>query len=177
MNRVTYERVHELLDYDPDTGVFRWRVTKSGVRAGKRAGYNHPDGYRYIRVDRVSYQEHRIVWLYIHGYFPENDVDHIDRVRDNNRADNLREVSRQCNLRNSKTSCANTSGVCGVHWEKRLRKWGARIAVNGKNKRLGIYDDYEDAVCARLAAEQCIGWSECDSNSGAYRYIYDPLQI
>lgn len=65
----------------------------------------------------------------------------------------------------------NTSGIKGVVWHKRHEKWMARIKVNGKLKYLGYYTDFDDAVCARLSAEQCLDWAGCDSSSPAYKHV------
>jgi hypothetical protein len=174
---LTYDQVHELLDYDPETGVFRWRVSRRGASIGQVAGSITAKGYISIMVEKVNYFAHRLAWFYVHGYFSENQIDHINRIRDDNRIQNLREVSGQCNLRNANTRVDNTSGVCGVYRHEQCRKWAPRITVYGVHYYLGLYEDYEDAVCARLAAEQCLNWEGCDSSSDAYRYVYDPLQI
>jgi hypothetical protein len=119
---ITYERVHELLDYDPKTGIFTWKVGRGGRRFGRVAGNKRSDGYIKIQIDGRSYLAHRLAWLYIYGYLPEHDVDQIDRDPSNNRIDNLREVSRTCNLRNCGNHSSNTSGVKGVSFHKQRGK-------------------------------------------------------
>jgi len=91
--------------------------------------------------------------------------------------DNLREATQQCNQRNVGTRSDNTSGVKGVTWHKRDKQWVAQICVNKKNKSIGYYADFDDAVCARLAAEQCVDWAGCDSSSPAYQYVTNIQQI
>lgn len=167
----TQKRLKELLHYDTKTGIFRWRVSRGGIRRGDQAGCLYPNGYRYIRIDRKNYRASRLAWMYVEGYMPENEVDHINRAKDDDRWVNLRHVGRQCNARNCGNRCDNTSLVKGVHWHRRVKKWQVYIMVNYKNHYLGRYDDFDNAVCARLAAEQCLNWSGCDSSSPAFRYV------
>lgn len=172
MNRmITQKRLKELLHYDPKTGIFTRRISRGPAKAGDQAGWINSRGYRCIEIDWKSYNASRLAWLYMEGYFPEHDIDHINRVRDDDRWCNLRHVSRQCNVRNCGNPCDNTSGVKGVYWFRRDKKWQARIAVNNKEHHLGLYNDFDNAVCARLAAEQCLGWQGCDSSSPAYRHV------
>lgn len=131
------------------------------------------DGKGYLTVKIEGHMEliHRIIYAMHHDYMPENFLDHINRDRKDNRISNLREVSNRCNLRNAKQRVTNSSGIQGVVWYTRDRKWQAQIVVNSKHKYLGLYEDFADAVCARLAAEQCLSWEGCDSSSSAYRYV------
>jgi hypothetical protein len=147
------------------------------VNIGDVAGCNNGFGYLITRVDRKPYFNHRLIFLYHHGYMPENMIDHIDRNRANNKINNLREVSNSCNIRNAKQPRNNTSGVKGIHWFKRVKKWTAYIDVGGLRKHLGYYQDFTEAVAYRLAAEQCLNWNECDSNSPAYQYMKDKKWI
>jgi hypothetical protein len=176
LDKLTYERLLEVLRYEPETGVFVWKVCRGRMKAGTVAGRLGVDGYYQIGIDKNLYFAHRLAWLYVYGYMPENSIDHINKVKGDNRIRNLREVSHQCNLRNSKRACNNTSGVCGVYWDKKCNKWRVGINVNYKNKYLGHYDDFDDAVCARLAAEQALNWEGCDSTSDAYCYVRDNIQ-
>lgn len=171
MKKLTQKRLMEVLRYDPATGVFKWMESGSGRRADLVAGYESPDGYTQIMVDGKNYFAHRLVWFLYHGYFPEHDLDHIDRDKSNNRLDNLREASRQCNVRNTGNRSTNTSGVKGVYWDKRDNKWYAQICISGKNKHLGLYENFDDAVMARYNKEKEVNWSGCDSSSPAYQYL------
>ena len=172
---LTYNRLHQLLDYNPATGNFIWKESRGNVKKGDIAGTIDKHGYHVIRIDRKLYKAHRLAWLYIHGYFPEHDIDHRNRLKPVNKIENLREVSRVCNTRNSGNRKDNTSGVKGVAYVKNSNNWLVRITVMQKTYSLGNYDDYDDAVCARLAAEQCLGWSGCDSSSPAFKYVQDIL--
>ena len=163
-SKITQAELKKILHYDPDTGVFTWVVAAGCVNAGDIAGGRKQNGYRYIKINGTLYLEHRLVWMFVYGYFPENDIDHINRVRDDNRISNLREVSQQCNSRNTGNPCDNTSGVKGVYFSKTRNKWQASIAVNQRRFFLGRYKNFDDAVLARFAAEVRLNWAGCDSS-------------
>lgn len=172
---ITYKKLKELLHYDPETGVFQRKVATSNVKIGDIAGTKTSKGYIRIMIDGKSYMAHRLAWFYYHGYMPEHGIDHIDRDPSNNRIENLREVGRQCNMRNTGNHKSNTSGVKGVVWFKQTNKWRAQIKVNRKPKHLGLYEDFADAVCARHTAEVCLNWHGCDSSSPAYKWVKENI--
>jgi hypothetical protein len=167
------QELKKLLFYYEPTGDFYWLQTnyQNGIKAGTKAGTIKSNGYVMITINCKMYYAHRLIWLYIHGYFPENQIDHINKKPNDNRLINLREISRQCNLRNSKVSATNKTGIKGIGWDKINCKWKVQITVNYKVINLGRYIDFNEAVCIRLAAEQCLGWAGCDSNSSAYQYV------
>jgi len=168
---LTQSKLKELLDYDPETGLFTWKVSRQGVKKGSVAGSDSHDGYIKIKIDGKDYYAHRLAWLYEYGYFPENGLDHEDRIKHHNWIKNLREVSNQCNMRNTGNPSTNTSGVKGIYFANKAQKWRARMKLNGKNSHFGYFEDFTEAVAHRLAAEQCLDWSNCDSSSPAYKYI------
>lgn len=153
MNHLTQTHLQTLLSYDPDTGHFTRLKTQGGGKAGTRAGYTHHTGYRYVRVDGVTVVEHRLAWFYTHGVWPKNDLDHINRVRHDNRIVNLRETTRAENCQNQPIRRSNKSGVTGVYYHKVSGKWAACINVNKKQIHLGVYDTLAQAVSARRNAE------------------------
>jgi len=152
---ITQARLKELLSYDPDSGIFTWKINRTGAaKAGSVAGnLNSSTGYIHIKIDGKAYQAHRLAWLYIYGYLPENQIDHLNGIRDDNRITNLREVSRVCNMQNQKTRSDNRSGFAGVYWDKQHRKWKAYITIQGKVHSLGYYDTALDAALARYTEE------------------------
>ena len=172
---VTQEELRRRFHYDPDTGIFTWRVNHRSARRGDIVGTINGAGYRNVSIDRKQYLTHRLIFLYMRGYFPEHCVDHIDGDRSNNRWSNLREVSYSCNNRNKSTPPVNTSGIRGVCWNARKKKWMAYIYYNGNKTLCNTVSLYE-AVCARFAAEQCIGAVDCDINSSAGKFIKTYIQ-
>ena len=169
---LTQKRLKELLHYCPETGVFTWKIKRHNkVKIGDVAGSIDSKGYWSIGIDNKRYRVHRLAILYVNGCFPKHVTDHKDRNKLNNRYDNLRAISNQHNLHNSGNCINNSSGVKGVSWNKTCQKWVAQIKINYKVKYLGLYSDFAEAVCTRLAAEECLGWQGHDTNSPAFQYV------
>ena len=155
MSDLTQARLKELLSYDPNTGVFIWLVKRPPkIFIGSIAGSLNDRGYRRIDIDRKQHKAHRLVWLYIHGEFPNGEIDHINREKADNRLVNLRVVTRAVNQQNCALRKRNTSGVTGVCWDKRRQKWQAYVKVNKKQNSLGYFAKIEEAIAARKAAEK-----------------------
>lgn len=152
INKLSHARVKELLEYDQDTGVFTWRVAlrKNQIRAGDVAGHlNVSLGYVTTSIDGVALYMHRLAWFWTYGVWPLQVIDHINGNRADNRLINLRDVSNQTNVQNSKAiSRKNTSGVRGVSWHKQRCKWTARIRVSGAYKSLGLFKTIKEAGAA-----------------------------
>jgi hypothetical protein len=153
-NTITQKRLKELLRYDTRTGVFTWAVSKGTARAGSVAGSLGSVAYILIGVDRAQYLAHRLAWLYVHGYLPPEEIDHIDHDRSNNKLSNLRLASHQGNGKNQTLRGDNTSGFCGVCWAQRDCKWLAQIRVDGRRIHLGYADTKAEAVKLREAANR-----------------------
>ena len=152
-SKISADRLRELLHYDPSTGIFVWRVNHGvSVKAGMQAGYLSDYGYIRIRVDGFRSSAHRLAWLYVYGRHPNGEIDHINRVRDDNRLCNLREVTRSQNQQNTLLQSNNTSGFKGVSWSKKVNRWQAHIYIKGSHKYLGYYDSAEDANAAYVKA-------------------------
>lgn len=151
---ITQEILKTLLNYDPDTGIFTWLVSSGRSKAGAVAGsLNHGDGYWQIHINNKRYKNHRLAWLYVHGTFPSDQLDHINRVRTDNRLCNLRMSTQSENMQNISIRKDNTSGHAGVSWRKDAQKWHARISLNYKRIDLGYFTDLAEAIAARKAAE------------------------
>lgn len=175
--KLTQARLKELLHYDPEIGIFTRKITvANNAKKGDIVGCLSQRGYLATGIDGIKYYLHRLAWLYVYGYFPEHGIDHINRIKTDNRICNLREVTQQCNLRNCKMPKTNTSGVKGVSWNKYTNKWVVQITINNKNKTLGSHKTFAEAVCVRLAVEQCLNWGGCDDNSPAYQYVQKMLE-
>lgn len=181
--KLTQDFLKECLTYNPETGIFIWNTrplshfkTKSIWKtwnsrlSGKEAG-SISYGYVQVSIDKKKYGMHRLAFLYMEGYFPENQVDHIDRIRSNNKWDNLREVSNQCNSQNCNIKINNTSGVCGVVWHNKPEKWSSSIMIDGKGIHLGLFKNFDDAVMRRYYEElNNKNWT-CSVESTAYKYL------
>ena len=154
---LTKKRLMEVLEYDPETGLFTWRVRLScRAMPGRVATNKGPQGYVFIAVDKKRYLAHRLAWFYMRGRWPRGTLDHINRVRDDNRIANLRLATQSQQGHNSGVRRDNTSGFRGVYYnnrkQKRVRRWHARLYVEGKCIDLGYYMTREEAAAAYEAA-------------------------
>ncbi|UTD55906.1 HNH endonuclease [Halomonas sp. MS1] len=162
------EILRQLLDYEPATGLLTWKPRSAGwfasksaakrwnsVYSGKRAGTfqkSYKTGYRWrsITLFDKPYLEHRIVWKWMTGSEPPQQIDHLDRDATNNAWLNLKESSLLKNSHNQSMPKRNSSGVTGVTWHKQHQTWMARCGFEGKMHHLGYYDDIDDAADAVL---------------------------
>ena len=158
-------RVLSLLDFDEIEGVFRWKQWMGGTaKKGSISGAIDSKGYRQIRIDGRLYLAHRIVWLITHGEWPDHHIDHIDRNPLNITPSNLRKCTHAQNHQNVGVRSDNSSGVTGVSFLKKSGRWLAYININRKRIRIGEFEDFEDAVKARLEAKKEV-------------HLYSPNQI
>jgi len=150
---ITASRVRELLDYDPETGIFTWKVNRGHARVGSVAGCNKGGDYIRICIDNHRCKAHRLVFFWVLGRWPEQEVDHVDHDKTNNSWANLRDgIDDTTQNQNCPKRRDNSSGYTGVYWVKRRKKWQASIQVHGKLLHLGCFADIEDAIAARKAA-------------------------
>ena len=177
MLKLTQKRLKELLCYDPETGIFTWKERvlsrkRKSEKSGQIAGnINKTTGYRRIGIDGESYIAPRLAFLYMKGYFPEHEVDHKNRIRLDDRWENLRHVSRQCNTRNKSIYKNNKSGIAGVSWNKNRKRWAATITTFCKTLNIGRFKSKIDAVKTRWEAEKKYNFQNCNTTSSAYLYI------
>ena len=153
--------LNTILQYDRDTGVFKWKVKKSkNTIVGSEAGSNHSKGYLTVYIDGKNYFLHRLAWMMEYGEFPKHTIDHINHNRKDNRIKNLRSVSYSKNNKNLSMRKSNNSGFTGVYWKKDRSKWIASITVDGVGISLGSYINIEDAINARKEANVKYGFHE-----------------
>lgn len=144
---LTAEYVRSLLGYDPQSGIFVWKVTRARTaKAGMRAGRARKDKYREITVAGHGYLEHRLAWLVTYDEWPRLDVDHVDGDKSNNAACNLRHASRSDNCKNAIRR--------GCYFRKDNGKYAAAIQVDGKRLHLGLFQTEELARAAYLSASE-----------------------
>ena len=155
MKDITVESLRGLLDYDPDTGIFCWRVSRGNrIKVGAAAGTVSSNSYAVIKINGMPFKAHRLAWLHFHGVWPEHQIDHIDENKSNNRISNLRDVPQSMNQHNAiKPRKDGTSGYRGVSWHKDKKRWHAHITVSGRQKHLGLFNTPEAAHAAYLAAK------------------------
>jgi hypothetical protein len=162
-NDISRDDLIELLLYDPITGLFVWRYSRSGrVKQYEPAGIIDARGYRAIGFKGRLYAAHRLAWLYMYGRWPKEEIDHINMDRADNRINNLREATRSQNLHNGRARKQNTHGTKGItkhkYKGKFTGKWTAQISRNKIHHYLGIFNSAADAHKAYCeAAEEFYG--------------------
>ncbi len=121
--------LNELYEYRE--GALYHKLPRPKVRVGERAGSPSNSGHRNLRVQGKMMKEHRAIWIMHHGPIPDGlEVDHLNRIRDDNRIENLRLATRGQNQHNRKLNTNNTSGTKGVYWHPAKGKWVARVWVD-----------------------------------------------
>ena len=140
-NKLKLDALNEILSYDPETGIFTWKVNRSTgtARAGTEAGTLTSNGHRQIGLNGIKYYAHRLAWLLHYGEWPTKYLDHIDNNPDNNRISNLREATHAENLWNTKMQSNNATGYKGASFHKPSGRFMAKIRIDGKRKHLGYY--------------------------------------
>lgn len=143
---LTQAELMRQMKYDPITGEFMWSIRKPKVSPGKIAGKLKPSGYIEIRVNRVSYQAHRLAWLFVHGDWPSGIIDHINGLRHDNRIENLRIATRAENARNSKARKVSSTGIKGI--SPAGKKFRAQMKIGDVKLHLGYFATKEEAGVA-----------------------------
>lgn len=146
--------VRDLVRYDQFSGKLYWvKDICRKAKMGQECGIERPDGYRRMKIKGKSFYCHRVAWAVHYGSFCENEIDHVNGDRSDNRIVNLRECTKKQNQENARPGVNNSSGVAGVGYDCRAGKWRARITVDGRRKSLGNYDSLSDAISARNNAK------------------------
>ena len=134
--------IKSILDYDPETGVFTWKVKMSSKQnVGDEAGSVDNKGYRILGIRKSNFKAHRIAYYYVTGCDPrESQVDHKNRDKNDNRFDNLRLTDNSGNQHNR--------GRTGVHFHKASQRYTAAVSFNKVKHYLGLFDTVFEALCA-----------------------------
>lgn len=163
---LTQETLRELLDYNPETGIFTWKPRPLGTFASVRAGNqwnsrfsgkpagctDQLNGYTKITVHGRTCSAHQLVWLYVYGKRPKHEIDHINGVRNDNRLKNLRDVPHVTNQQNQKRAQKSNQscGLLGVTWNKQSEKWQSYIRYGGRRHFVGHFSCPKEAHSAYL---------------------------
>jgi hypothetical protein len=156
---LTQKELRELLHYDPNTGLFTWKVSRTNrIKVGDIAGYTHKNRkYVLIRIGKTLYEAHRLVWLYVTGSWPKELIDHKNGIEWDNRLTNLREATRLQNNRNAKPNKNTSSEYKGVQKRGKYR-FRAKIQNKGVGEHLGYFCcEHEAALVYNQRAEQLHG--------------------
>lgn len=154
VNDLTAARLRELLSYDPETGLFRWKINQRPERAKDPAGtINKRLGYVVIQVGGKLRYAHRLAWLYCTGAWPAGSIDHINGDKADNRRANLRDVSHAVNCANQHRA-QGRAGMLGAVWTERTKNWRGVITRDDKQVHLGYFATPEEAHAAYLEAKR-----------------------
>lgn len=149
---LTHSRVLELFDLDAERGVLTRKVrTTNSVRVGDPVG-TLSNGYLRARVDGCHVSVHRLIWFYVNGVWPVEEIDHINGIKSDNRIANLREASRSQNNRNCPVRSDSSTGLRGVCWNNGRSSYRVAIRINGRRVLLGTFHDAEQAHAAYVEA-------------------------
>lgn len=154
---ITAQELRQIANYESETGVFTWKITKSSVaKAGTEFGSWDLYGYKTVRINRKSYKLHRLAWLYVHGKMPKHDIDHINGIRHDNRIINLRDVTRKTNLENQtrRHTVKKYTSLIGAYFDPKKNVFYSRISINNKSIHLGSFDTEQKAHDAYIAAKR-----------------------
>ena len=141
--------------YDAETGTF---THICGIPAGSYTSR----GYIQTKLDGIMYTVHRLIWKYMTNEEPDQ-IDHINRIKDDNRWCNLRSVSNTTNIRNRATF-KNSTGVSGVRYRTSQDRWLVEIHWKGKKRHIGSYINALDAIQSRIEAEE-IFWDKSHAHT------------
>lgn len=167
---LTREFLRRVIHYCPETGIFTWiEPTGARVKPGHVAGSYYSNGYLRMQVLSKEYLLHRLAWFYMTGIWPDQDVDHRNGKKDDNRWENLRLATRSQNLSNTRLRSDNSSGVKGLSFDRRRGKYQASICTKGVRKFLGYFEDKNEAAHALAAARVALHGDF--SNTGEDHYV------
>lgn len=142
------ERVKQIIAYDPLSGVFTWKENRGGsAKVGSKAGaYREADGYTHIFIFGKQWLAHRLAWTLENNLIPDcMEVDHIDGDRQNNAIRNLRLATSSQNKFNACLRKDSVTGVKGVGYDKKRKKWTGRVRADGEIVR-ARFDSMEEAA-------------------------------
>lgn len=145
-NTPSIERLRELFNYDPATGLLTWAVTRSiKCKAGDVAGYIRKDNYRMLRADYKRLLASRVAWAMYYGRWPQHEIGHRDGDRSNDAINNLIDAPRSVHHLNiTLPERGRDLPVLGVSNTKHRRRFVAKCS----GKHLGYFDSTEEASAA-----------------------------
>lgn len=143
------EILKSMFIYSPDTGDLKWNVAVGRIKPGDKAGCLHHSGRLTVSFGGKMYQLSRVAWAIHYGIDSKYMIDHINQDPLDNRIENLREVTSKENSRNQRIRITNKTGITGVHWCNKNRRWSVMGYANGIRTTLGMFSTIFDAAACR----------------------------
>lgn len=168
------DTLRAILEYDAEHGWLLWKLRPIEMFSESKRPRNHcaifnarfagaraltcvtGDGYHSGTIMGRPYLAHRVAWALHHGYWPIEQIDHVNGIRDDNRIVNLREATSAQNAANRKIAAVNTSGAKGVSLIKKTRKWRVQIEKNGEKHHIGTFETFVEARAAYAGASKVL---------------------
>lgn len=159
---ITQAELKDNFNYNYKTGELSWIYAskRGGFKAGRICNCLDVHGYIQINFNGKIYKGHRLVWLYVNGEFPDNQIDHINHNRADNRIENLRCVNNFENHLNRPLQSNNKYGIAGIYLNKRVNRYYAYITYKGKRINLGGFKTVDEAIFVRKQANINYGFHE-----------------
>lgn len=151
---MTNAELKQILEYDPDTGIFKWIDKRFGIREDMIAGSANDRGYINISINYKRFLAHRLAWFYFYDYWPKSQIDHINGIRGDNRIINLREATARDN--NLNRGSHRNGKLTGAHYNKKDKRWASTIKIKGIRTWLGNYKTEQEAHLAYIKAHDKI---------------------
>jgi len=149
---LTQEMLKNIIHYSPETGIFTWAKPRQGIKITDKVGTLKPNGYILILINSKLYRAHRLAWLYMTSNWPENDIDHINGKRDDNRFCNLREATKEQNNWNKKVRKDSTTGIKNVLYYPKYETYYVKITANKVSHTFGPFKTKDEA--AKIAKQK-----------------------
>ena len=153
---LTQDELKDILTYNLETGIFIWNKDTFNKRCkvGKIAG-SFDCGYIRITIKSKRFLAHRLAWFYMNGIWPNNNIDHINGIKNDNRICNLRLATIAENQQNRFNASSNsTHGYLGITWNKTANKWSSKIMINRKRIHIGYFDTAIEAHNAYIETKR-----------------------
>ena len=165
IKELTYDDLHKRFKYFPDSGILIDKENDSLIGKINYAGYLN------VFLNGRLYGVHRIVYFMYYGYMPKGQIDHINRIRNDNRIENLREVFASENAKNRGNGKTNKSGIIGIRWLGHVKRWKVYITFKGKLIHIGNFKFFINAAKARLYAENIFNYTQHTIESPAAKFL------
>jgi len=128
---MTQELLKEYFLYIPELGNFAVKKAYGKLRLGDLLKSEDAEGYRNVSFNGKRYYVHRLVWLYNYGEWPST-IDHKNRIRNDNKLENLRDCSRSDNQQNLSANQNNKTGYENISQSARDGTFVIQKTIKGK---------------------------------------------